>query len=162
MKKSTRRRPELEPLEAMLLMSTVSAEAHHAAKAVAQAGPIQMVGTFPALKSHTIPATPDSPAEPVLYGLGNLAKLGRALIIVPKNSSPSSPEDFDLFINKKGFGSFSAQISLPAKGATITTPYVSDNLGESYFPDDVNQNGTVTISDVVSKGGKSSYVLKLS
>ena len=161
MKKSTRRRPELEPLETMLLMSTVSAEAHHAAKAAAPAGPIQLVGTFP-VKSVTTPAKHGNPAETDLFGRGNLAGLGRAAIIASENSSPDSPGVFELAISKQGVGVYNAPITLPAKGATITLPYSADNQGEWYLPDDINLTGTISISDVVAKNGKSSYVIKLS
>ena len=87
MRKSTSRRPELESLETMLLMSTVSAEAHHAAKAVAPAGPIQLIGTFPLKSQKLVPGEPGT----ALVGYGNLAKFGRTEVLVYEFSSSSSP-----------------------------------------------------------------------
>jgi hypothetical protein len=161
MKKARRRLPELERLETMFLLSTVSAEAHQAAKAVAPAGPIQLVGTF-SVKSVKPPASAGSTAEAALVGRGNLAKFGRALIIASETSSPESPGEFEVFISKQGVGVYSAQTTLPAKGATITLPYSADNQGEWYLPSNINLTGTISISNVVAKNGKSSYMIKLS
>ncbi len=160
MRKSTRRRPELEPLETMLLMSTVSAEAHHAAKAVAPAGPVQLSGTFQ-LKTEKFPAELGLiPASTGFVGSGNLGKFGRTQVIV-EGAEGSSPFYIVGLKGGKGYLALGAQISIPTKGASTTAEfYAIDGNGGPI--DNVNPTGTITISDVVSKGGKSSYVLKLS
>lgn len=150
MKKSTRRRPELEPLEAVVLMSAV-------AKVSA---PVQLEGTF-ALKSHEFPAEAGLiPASTGFVGSGNLGKFGRTTVVV--ESLGGSPPLYVIGLgDKSGYLALGAQITLPAKGASTSASYQAFD-GDGGAIDHANETGTVTISDVVTKGGKSSYVLKLS
>ena len=161
MKKSTRRRPELETLETVVLMSTVSAEAHHAAKPVAPAGPVQLLGTFP-LKPRTTPASPSDPAQTDLVGQGNLAGLGHSFVDIDSFTFSQSRTSIDVISRSRGIVDLTAPISLPARGATVSQPYLVGIGGEDSFDNGVKPTGTVTISDIVGKNGKDSYVLKLS
>ncbi len=163
MKKSTRRRPELESLEAVVLMSTVVAEAHHAAPkaaVVAPSGPVPLSGTF-ALKSQNFPAVKGLiPATTGFVGSGSLGQFGRTGVLV-ENLGGATPGYIIALEGKSGYFALMADISLPAKGATTTATYDAID-GDGGPIDHANPTGTITISDVVSKGGKASYVLKLS
>ena len=145
----------------MILMSSVSAEAPHAAKAVLSAEPVQFMGTF-SLKVRK--SYPDGAA--VLTGSGNLAKFGRTKIAAQIGSDSDnygSRGSIIELVNKRSFAVWNVQLSLPAKGTTLSVPYAIDqDAANGIFTHEVNTSGTITISEVASKSGKESFILKLS
>ena len=141
----------------MILMSSVSAEAPHAAKAVLSAEPVQFMGTF-SLKVRKIQSD-----GTWLTGYGNLAKFGRTRVIVVTGDPGLALGSYVGLENKHSIANWDVQLSLPAKGTTLSVPYsIDQDEANGIFAHENNTTGTLTISDVVSKGGKDSYVLKLS
>ncbi len=160
MKMSTRRRPHLESLEPMLLLSSmVHAEVTHA---IRPASPVALSGTFHvtgrqfhAPRGHG----PDLPAFFAAGGSGNLAGIGRAkaeLVTVP-----AAPGYVVVLLTGRGAVSLLTEGPLPAAGPSAASPYaVVDGSGPILGM--VNGSGTISITKAAAHGGRTSFDIRLS
>jgi hypothetical protein len=156
MRKSTRRRPEVETLETLILLSTVVASVHQAAPT----GPVQLEGTF-RLRPERLPAGPGSiVGSEGLAGSGNLGEFGRVEVVV--EGMPIATPGFLIALDgRRGYLALATQLTPPGRGATASAPYAAID-GDGGPIDQVNPTGTVTITASPFKAGKPSYILKLS
>ena len=157
MSKSMRRRPELERLEAVVLLATA------AVAPMPPAGPVALSGTFH-LSAKSTPAVKGlSVATPVEVGNGSLAKFGRTAMVfelVP-NGSPS-PTTIIGLTNHRGYVALSTGLALPAKGASVTGAYAEFDGHDGPLLYQIKPTGTITITEVPLRSGKPSYSVKLS
>jgi hypothetical protein len=146
----------------MLLMSTVSGAAHHSEAKAAPTALVQLKGTFP-LKIQKSPVGAGlMPATSGLVGTGNVGKFGRTVVVLLEGDSSADSETVLAVTNKQGYVALASDISLPGKGARTFARYEIIDAADGPLYSHIKITGTVTISDVVAKGGKSSFVLKLS
>lgn len=157
MSKSMRRRPELERLEAVVLLATA------AVAPMPPAGPVALSGTFH-LSAKSTPAVKGlSVATTVEVGNGSLAKFGRTAMVfelVP-NGSPS-PTTIIGLTNHRGYVALSTGLALPAKGASVTGAYAEFDGHDGPLLYQIKPTGTITITEVPLRSGKPSYSVKLS
>ena len=157
MSKSMRRRPELERLEAVVLLATA------AVAPMPPAGPVALSGTFH-LSAKSTPAVKGlSVATTVEVGNGSLAKFGRTAMVfelVP-NGSPS-PTTIIGLTNHRGYVALSTGLALPAKGVSVTGAYAEFDGHDGPLLYQIKPTGTITITEVPLRSGKPSYSVKLS
>ncbi len=157
MSKSMCRHPELERLEAVVLLSTA------AVAAMPPAGPVALSGTFHLTAKSTPAAKVSSDATIAEVGTGSLAKFGRTAMVfeaVP-NGSPS-PTMLVGLTNHRGYVALSTGLTLPAKGASVTGTYAEFDGHDGPLVYQIKPSGTITIAEVSLRSGKPSYAVKLS